>query len=294
MRPTVTVAIVNWNTSDAAAAAATAYLGSEGVDAQVTIVDNCSSSAQRRQLEASAPPDATIAWAEQNRGYGWAANCVLDAQHAEVVCASNADVLPEPSMLARLAEVVLSDARIGLAGPCLSGSSGRYHAQLPSGGSLPIRALIGSWGHHTVADPPDDAVLDVEQPAGACLVATSATWRVLGGFDTEFFLWFEDVDLARRSLDAGFRNVVVGAARAGHHGGGSFVQMDRRLKQAIRLCSLSRYVAKHHCRLVPVTRVTVGMARALREVLTCSCRSCSVQSGRRLPTWRSPLRPVGY
>jgi N-acetylglucosaminyl-diphospho-decaprenol L-rhamnosyltransferase len=282
VRPSVAVAIVNWNTSDVAGDAAAAYLASTGVDVRVTIVDNHSSAEQRERLKATAPPRASVVWGERNRGYGWAVNSVLNASRAQVVCASNADVLVDPEMLSRLAAVVLSDQRIGVAAPCFAGSSSRYHARLPRGSSLPVRALIGGWGHRTVVDLPTATVQTVDQPGGACLLLRSDTWRAVGGFDTGFFLWFEDVDLARRLVDSGHRNVVVGDARAHHQGARSFVQMDRRLKHAIRLRSLTRYVAKHHPRLLPVTRLTAGLARATRvrsRALAAEARALDRQVG---------------
>jgi N-acetylglucosaminyl-diphospho-decaprenol L-rhamnosyltransferase len=260
----VAVAIVNWNTSAAAADAAASFLASTDVDVRVTIVDNHSSAVQRDRLRASAPPAATVVWADRNRGYGSAVNLVLNASETQVVCAANADVVVDPQMLSRLAAVVLSDESIGVAAPCCTGSDVAYHARLPRGSTLPVRALIGGWGHRTVADPAEATVLPVDQPGGACLVARSETWRALGGFDTGFFLWFEDVDLARRLVDSGHRNVVVGDARSRHQGARAFVQMDPRLKHAIRLLSLTRYVAKHHPGLLPLTRFTAGLARIMR------------------------------
>lgn len=261
MSATVAVAIVSWNTSAAACASAAAYLASTGVDARVTIVDNASSEDQRHELRASVPAGAEIRWAGRNLGYGAAANTVLNAAEADFVCASNADLLPSPDMLSQLTTVLAGDAGFGLAAPCFDRRSPPYHAHLPAPGTLPVRALVGRWGHRTVADPPPGALRVVEQPGGACLTARSTTWRALGGFDAGFFLWFEDVDLARRMLDSGLRNVVVGGAQARHQGAGSFVQVDRRLKHAIRLRSLTRYVGKHHPDLLPATRATAALGR---------------------------------
>jgi len=92
--PAIDVAIVNWNTAEAALAAARAYLASEGVEARVTIVDNDSRPEQRELLRAGCPPGARLDLGEENVGYGRAANRVLRGGDAELVCISNADVLP--------------------------------------------------------------------------------------------------------------------------------------------------------------------------------------------------------
>ena len=253
--PTVAVAIVNWNTSRSAAAAAAAYLASTGVTVCVTIVDNGSCTEQREELRRRVPAGARLIWAGRNQGYGRAVNSVLNEAAAELVCASNADVWPAPNMLDQLVRVVLGDDQVGVAAPCFDDAIRPYHARMPRATTLPIRTLVGGWGHHPVDDPPRGSVARVEQAGGACLVARSTTWQTLGGFDPGFFLWFEDVDLAQRILDSRRHSVVVGDARAAHPGGDAFIQVDRRLRHAIRLQSITYYVAKHHPHLLPLTRV---------------------------------------
>ncbi|MET0819344.1 MAG: glycosyltransferase family 2 protein [Aeromicrobium sp.] len=39
--------------------------------------------------------------------------------------------------------------------------------------------------------------------SGACFMASSELWTAIGGFDEEYFLYWEDVDLSRRVVEAG-------------------------------------------------------------------------------------------
>ncbi len=255
---------MNWNTARSAIRAAAAYRNSCDVRVRVTIIDNHSRPPDQEVLTAGVPARVELVLAGRNLGFGAAANRALNDTDAELVCVSNPDLAPAPDMLACLAEAVMADRSVGLAAPRLEGGGDRYHAKLPRAATLPLRAFAGSFGHRTVADPPRGVVLEVEQPAGACLVARTETWRRLGGFDPGFFLWFEDVDLARRSLNAGFSNLVVGSAVARHAGAEAFAQVDSAEKQAIRLRSLERYVAKHHPRMRGATRAAIAIARPLR------------------------------
>jgi N-acetylglucosaminyl-diphospho-decaprenol L-rhamnosyltransferase len=90
------------------------------------------------------------------------------------------------------------------------------------------------------------------------------TWRLVGGFDPEFFLWYEDIDLAKRLVNEGFRNVVVQAARAQHEGAHSLGGVDRVDRQAVRLRSLLRYASKHHRPMLPLLRLSVLGAALVR------------------------------
>src|SRR4051794_39572438 len=92
----VDVAIVNWNTSRAALAAAAAFQASVGVEARVTIVDNDSGLEQRQLLRDGCPDRVRLRLNAENVGYGRAANGALSDGQAGFVCVSNADVLPEP------------------------------------------------------------------------------------------------------------------------------------------------------------------------------------------------------
>lgn len=262
--PAVDVAIVNWNTAEAALEAARAFAASPGVEARVTLVDNASAPAQRELLAtAELPAGAQLVLGEENAGYGTAANRALAAGMAETVCVSNADVLPEPGAVAVLSAAVREEPRAGIVAPAFDDDAG-YHAELPGRLAILGQALAGSFMRRAVASPPPGRILEIGQPSGACFAMRRATWERLGGFDEGFHLWYEDVDLAKRSREAGCRNLVVGSARVAHANATSFRQLDGRTLQALRLASLRRYVDKHHPGLRPIATPLLWLSGALR------------------------------
>ncbi|WP_426976587.1 glycosyltransferase family 2 protein [Pseudarthrobacter sp. O4] len=54
---------------------------------------------------------------------------------------------------------------------------------------------------------------------GACLMISRQLWEVVGGFDEDYFLYWEDVDLSHRILQAGGRLTCVRTATAIHDEG---------------------------------------------------------------------------
>ena len=258
------VAVVNWNTAEAALRAANGYLASSGVEARVTIVDNASLPEQRELLREGKPADVRLEENQENLGYGRAANWVLAAGEAELVCVSNADLLPDPEALAALAAVALGEPEAGMVGPVFEGETARYHAKLPGSVAMLGRIFAGSFARGAVEQPPPGKVSEVGQPSGACFVVRREVWERVGGFDEGFFLWYEDVDLAKRLHGAGYRNLVVGSARVEHSGAGAFAQLDRRRQQSIRLDSVERYIGKHHSGIAPVARPLLTISRKLR------------------------------
>jgi GT2 family glycosyltransferase len=262
--PAIDVAIVNWNTGEAALGAARAYLASEGVEARVTIIDNDSRPEQREELRAGCPEGVRLELSEENLGYGRAANRALQDGSAELVCISNADVLPEPGALAALALVTMDEPRAGMIGPVFGGDTDRYHAALPGTATMLVRIFAGSFGERAQLSPPPGVVAEVEQPSGACFVVRRETWEQFGGFDEGFFLWYEDVDLAKRLRDGGLRNLIAGSARVGHAGAEAFVQIDAKRQQAIRLDSVERYIRLHHGWATPIAAPLLRLSRRLR------------------------------
>jgi GT2 family glycosyltransferase len=263
-RTPIDIVIVNWNTAEAAIKAAEAYLRSDSVEARVIVADNASQPGQRRLLEEGCPKGVRLVLHEENLGYGRAANLALADGSAGLVCVSNADVLPERDALATLAAVAEGEARAGMVGPAFGGKTDRYHSRLPTGVTMAGRIFAGTFSRGPVPPPVPGEIKPVGQPSGACFVMRRDTWDSMQGFDDGFFLWYEDVDLAKRLHDQGYRNLVVGSAKAGHAGASSFVQIDRPLLRAMRLVSVERYIHKHHRRLSTFTPALLGLSKRLR------------------------------
>jgi GT2 family glycosyltransferase len=57
--------------------------------------------------------------------------------------------------------------------------------------------------------------------SGACLLVGRAVWLELGGFDEDYFLYWEDVDLCIRAASRGCELVVDDQATAVHDEGGT-------------------------------------------------------------------------
>lgn len=260
---TVDVAIVNWNTPEAAAESAAAYLASTGVVAKVTVIDNDSEPEARARLRELIPAAAELRLSERNLGFGAGANLALAGGEGEFVCVSNADVVPRPDALAELVAVHRRHRDCGMVGPAFDDESA-YHAELPSAPALALRPLIGGFGHRHVASPPPGETIEVGQPAGACFVVHRDVWERLGGFDEDFFLWYEDVDLARRLRDAGLRNFVSGDAVVSHAQGLATGTLSSARHQAARLEGLGLYLRKHHPATARAAALPLAAARHLR------------------------------
>lgn len=260
---TVDVVIVNWNTSTAALAAAEAYAASEGVEVRVVIFDNASEADQRLILE-GAPPEISVVLSQENLGFGTAANRALEQGSSAYVLVSNADVLPDRTAVREMVAAFDSIPNCGAVAPVIDDGND-YHDQLPGPLTLLMRIPIGSFNRKPVGAPAQGEIAEVGQPAGACFLTSRAVWERLGGFDERFFLWYEDVDLAKRLEGLGRTSIIAGSARVRHSGGESFLRLPARTKQAIRLDSLSLYLSLHHRPTYIISRPLEWATRRLRS-----------------------------
>ncbi|HLB50765.1 MAG TPA: glycosyltransferase family 2 protein [Patescibacteria group bacterium] len=80
--------------------------------------------------------------------------------------------------------------------------------------------------------------------SGAAMVIRKEIFDVLGGFDERFFLYFEDVDLCRRSRELGKKILYVPSVRIIHHGGGSV--KSRVVQRQYYDASQELYFEKHY------------------------------------------------
>jgi GT2 family glycosyltransferase len=85
----------------------------------------------------------------------------------------------------------------------------------------------------------------VDQVIGAFFMIRRSLFERLDGFDERFFVYFEEVDLARRAAQSGWASLHVAEARAYHKGGGTS-QAVRAKRLFYSLRSRLKYSAKHH------------------------------------------------
>lgn len=262
----VDVVIVNWNTSEKAIKAAEHFAASRDVDPRVVIVDNDSVEEQKALLRETRNEAFDLIETGSNLGFGGAANLGLSKSSGDFVVVSNADIIPPPDTLAALVAAAEKTPSAGMVGPVFRDDGNHYHDHLPSSATLLLRIGFGRFGRKSISPPLPGEIARVEQPAGACFLMRRDVWNSVGGFDDSFFLWYEDVDLARRLIDSGHTNLIVGSAEAAHIGGDSFRKLSDRRKQDLRLSSLRRYISLHHRGISAIAEPLIRLSKRLRGV----------------------------
>jgi hypothetical protein len=85
----------------------------------------------------------------------------------------------------------------------------------------------------------------VGHPLGACIMVRRAALDAVGGMDTKFFMYCEEVDWARRFQRRGWQVYCVPTAEVVHHAGRSTAQVRPEMF-AVLWRSRLRYYRKHN------------------------------------------------
>ena len=66
----------------------------------------------------------------------------------------------------------------------------------------------------------------VEAISGACVLIRRSTFDEIGGFNFDFFMYAEDMDLFHKITSKGLKVIYTPSAEITHHGGGCSAQQS--------------------------------------------------------------------
>jgi GT2 family glycosyltransferase len=149
------------------------------------------------------------------KNLGFAAGCNLGAHHATgaSLVFLNQDTVVAPGALEQLA-ATLEDPAIGIAMARLRLLD---HPELLNSSGSEVHVSGISWaGGYGEPAASVDAVRDVPAPSGTAMAMRAQTFRALGGFTDELFMYAEDLLLGWKARLAGLRVVLDPAADVYH------------------------------------------------------------------------------
>jgi hypothetical protein len=254
----VSIIYVNWNCADEIRASLeTIRTCSRTPEYEVIVVDNASAQGTGGlELDSS----VRVIQSGQNKGFG--AGCNLGARHASgrYLLFLNPDTRLINNVVAELAGFLDAHPAAAVAGPLVVDESGKILFE--AGRSLPTlfneflqhstlafrfpnwgwasQPYLSSWDHLSTRE--------VETVLGACMLVRSEPFRTVGGFDENFFLYSEELDLCHRLRNAGFEIWYVHTARLMHKERQSTIQLFGSIGRIVlqNMQSQHYYFRKHY------------------------------------------------
>jgi N-acetylglucosaminyl-diphospho-decaprenol L-rhamnosyltransferase len=253
----ISIVIVNWNSGRLLQRCVQSLL-KNAAGCQIVVVDNASADSSLLFAESIHSADLSILRNQQNAGFAAGNNLGWQRSSGDRILFLNPDTECLPESVSCLEQTLAADSAVWAVGGHLLSPSGISQAGFnvrgfPSMGNVAAEMLLvdGIWPAnrrrktHRAVDACN--AIDVDQPAGACLMVARAALETVGGFDEEFRpAWFEDVDLCRRIRNSGGRIQYQPKARFLHHGGYSLDRMPRQDFLEIFHTNQIRYFRKHY------------------------------------------------
>ena len=213
--PLVSVVIVTWNGRQYLEACLNAVAAQAGVSTETVLVDNGSSDGTVAYVRERFPAVRVIALPE-NKGFAGGNNAGVREARGRFIALLNNDTVPEPDWLETLLGGLNEEAGFALVtsrivymhNPELIDSAG--DGMLASGGAFKR--------HHGASVELAQESMEVFGVCGAACLMPRRVFDELGGFDEDFFVSHEDVDLSYRARLLGYRCRYVANAVVRHHG----------------------------------------------------------------------------
>jgi GT2 family glycosyltransferase len=260
MQP-LSVVIVNYRTPDLTIKCVGSLLRHGIAEPRdIIVVENASGDDSMDILRAAL--NCTLVQATENGGYGAGVN--LGMQHArhDLVLCLNPDTYFTDSDVLNVGRIFDAEPSLGLLGLDLRYPGGER--QFPARRDYSLldvllrRTKLGQFGpgrrvvdRHLMKDAWDGGIFSADWVMGTGFIVRRAAFEAVGGMDTDYFLYMEDVDLCLRLRKAGWRVAAVPGIQLVHdHQRASGQKLLSRAAR-LHLQALGVFMRKHHVPILP-------------------------------------------
>jgi GT2 family glycosyltransferase len=249
----ISIIIVSWNVREQLRACLQSIQQyCTGLAVETWVVDNASHDGSA-QMVASDFPHVKLIANTTNRGFGAANNQALVQASGDYVLFLNDDCSFQSDILPRLVQLFIEQPKLGMVGVHLLNSDGSNQPSVRAWPRVLDQTLIQLKLHHLFPKLINRYVMTefdyshsqaVPQVMGAFMFMPLALAKQYGGFDPEYFVWFEEVDLQRRLQRDGYCVWYEASVSCVHAKGQSFQQLARPAAQRMFNRSLRTYMRK--------------------------------------------------
>ncbi len=250
------------------------------IKAEFFVIDNASTDGSK-DFFTNKFSSVQFVWNEENVGFGAANNQVLKDCKGDYILFLNPDTILPEDFFKRLFSEIDSLADVGTIGVRMIDGEGKFLPEskrsLPSllstfykmtglANLFPRNVKIASYYAGAVGENEKGKVQIL---SGACMLLSSKAAKATNGFDEDFFMYGEDIDLSYRVLKAGLANYYVPLTIVHYKGESTSKSSDSYYKNfygAMKLFVKKHYNQIYAASLKPVITV-VEKAAVLKRKL---------------------------
>ncbi len=209
---------------------------------QIIIIDNDSKEDHLKEYEAIDKRIITSRL-ESNLGFGGGNNAGAKLANGQYILFLNPDTLIVDNSIGKMVQFLKNQPQAGAVCPRIqvddnpnSDEEVDYYGDFPT-----LQTLVSRHNHRHVFDRGE--YLEVERVTGACMMMRKTLFDQAGGFDENFFMYFEDTDLSKKVFDLGYKNCLLNNTAIVHYGGKS--QKSSKLKKERYYAAQDYFLKKH-------------------------------------------------
>lgn len=217
--PLVSVIVLNWNGKHLLERCLPSVLGQDYGDYEVVLFDNGSTDGSPEWVTTRFP-SVRMLRSDENVGFSRGNNEAIRATSSPFVVLLNNDADPAPNWLGELIAAAASDPSVGM---CASKMVRADDPTVMDTCGIEVdRAGIG-WDRYS-GEPErteEQAPYEIFGPCGGAALYHREMLDQVGLLDEDYFIYYEDIDLAWRAQRAGWRCLYVPSARVVHRHSGT-------------------------------------------------------------------------
>ena len=193
------------------------------LDAEIIVVDNLSSDDSCEMVKALFPKVILIE-NSKNHGFSKGNNIAVAQAKGEYVCILNPDTVIAENTFVDLLAFAEAQSDLGILGCRLIDGQGRFLPESKRNVPRPIVAIkkmLGFPKAYYVSDLEDTSIGESPVFVGAFMLLKRDVFNKVGGFDEDYFMYGEDIDISYKVEQANLKNIYNGHTTIIHYKGES-------------------------------------------------------------------------
>lgn len=207
--PLVSIIIINYNGKSYLEKCLESIKKIKYDNLEIIVVDNNSTDGTMEFLAQNYPSIITLKL-DKNYGFAKPNNVAAKIAKGDFLLFLNNDTEVTPNFLTELVQVLVGNDQIGICQSLLLKPNG----EIDSSGDF-----IDTIGVVYNSKEPIDKIREISSARGASMIIRKELFLDLEGFDEQFFVSFEDVDLGWRTWIKGYKVAINPKSVVYHHGG---------------------------------------------------------------------------
>ncbi|MBW4644601.1 MAG: glycosyltransferase family 2 protein [Goleter apudmare HA4340-LM2] len=182
---------------------------------EIILVDNASTDGSLELVKENYPQIRLIK-NSKNLGFGAGNNAGARIAYGEFLFLLNTDTVLTSNILLHLIDLIQADTKIGIIGPKLLNPDGSLQISVSPAlgikGEYQARQIHQAYqnvSNLNLIEQKFQEIQEVDIVVGAAFFIRSSLFQELGGFDENFFMYFEESDLCQRAQYLGYKIIYT-------------------------------------------------------------------------------------